>query len=91
LRPKTSAETPYRQTGTTSAMKLLVSESNPDGWPLDELLAQIRTEFELELLALDGRDAAVRDRLLGYQKVIAALWEAEGRYRMLGSHRKAPR
>jgi hypothetical protein len=86
-----SADTPYRQTGVGSAIKLLASESNPDGWALDELLAQIRTEFEVELLALDGREPAVRNRLFGYEKVIAALWEAEGRYRVLGSHRKAPR
>jgi len=64
---------------------LLVSASNPNGWPLDELIAQIRREFEWQLLALDGRDDKMRQKLLGYQGVIAALWEAEGRYRVLGA------
>jgi hypothetical protein len=70
-----------------SAVELLVSDTNPDGWAMHDLLAQIRTEFQHQLQLLDGRDAKVRDRLLAYHQVIAALWEAEGRYRALGSHR----
>lgn len=66
--------------------ELLFSVKNPSGWRVDELIAQIRREFEWQLLALDARDEKVRSRLLGYQGVIAALWEAEGRYRVLGSH-----
>lgn len=66
--------------------ELLRSEANPDGCALDELLAQIRTEFQRQLLGLDGREAKVRDRLAGYERVISALWEAEGRYRALGPH-----
>jgi hypothetical protein len=68
------------------AAELLVSATNPDGWPLDELIAQARREFGRQLLALDGRDEKVRQKLVGYQGVIAALWEAEGRYRTLGPH-----
>src|SRR3954447_15528602 len=70
----------------TPARGLLRSDANPSGWRLDELLAQIRREFAWQLLALDGRDAMVRPRLLGYQAVMAALWQAEGRYRALGPH-----
>ena len=68
------------------AAELLVSATNPRGWRLDVLIAQIRREFEGQLLALDARDDTVRQKLVGYQGVIAALWEAEGRYRVLGQH-----
>ena len=81
-----TAEPPFPSTQRT-ATELLVSDTNPDGWALHDLLAQIRPEFQRQLQPLDGRDAKVRDRLLGYHQVIAALWEAEGRYRALGSHR----
>ena len=81
-----TVEPPYPPTQRT-AIELLVSDANPDGWALHELLAQIRTEFHRQLQPLDSRDAKVRDRLLGYHQVIAAVWEAEGRYRALGSHR----
>ena len=67
-----------------TATELLMSATNPNGWRLDELIAQIRREFEKQLLALDGSDETVRPRLLGYQGVVVALWEAEGRYRVLG-------
>ena len=60
-----------------SGAALLASDANPDGWALDALLAQIRTEFQRQLQALDPRDAKVRDRLLGYHQVIAALWGSE--------------
>lgn len=69
-----------------TAAELLVSETNPNGRRLDDLIAQIRREFQGQLLALDARDDGIRERLLGYQRVIAALWEAEGRYRTLGPH-----
>jgi len=74
------------QTCNETRTELLVSESNPNGWPLDALIAQIRREFERQLLALDGRDEKLRPKLVGYHEVIGALWEAEGRYRALGSH-----
>jgi hypothetical protein len=79
---------PLRVTRPSAAptTELLASATNPDGRPLDELIAQIRTEFAWQLLALDASDQTVRPRLLGYQGVMAALWEAEGRYRALGPH-----
>jgi hypothetical protein len=73
-------------TPAAPATELLASVNNPNGRRLDELIAQIRTEFAWQLLALDASDETVRPRLLGYQGVIAALWEAEGRYRALGAH-----
>src|SRR4051794_14919933 len=72
------------------ATELLVSATNPDGWRLDELIAQIRGELEKQLLALDGTKETVRPRLVGYHGVVAALWEAEGRYRVLGPHQSSP-
>jgi hypothetical protein len=85
---------PFAWTGTsfdTAAQpELLASASNPHGWRVDELIAQIRRELERQLLELDGRDEKTRQRLVGYQGVIAALWEAEGRYRVLGPHQSWP-
>jgi hypothetical protein len=77
--------TPATQTSDETTTELLVSDTNPNGWPLDALIAQIRCEFHRQLLALDGRDETLRRKLVGYHGVIAALWEAEGRYRVLGS------
>jgi hypothetical protein len=82
LRPQSLTE-PLADTPPTT---LLASAANPNGRRLDELIAQIRTEFAWQLLALDGSDETIRPKLLGYQGVIAALWEAEGRYRALGPH-----
>lgn len=83
MRPLAATETSF---DAQPATEILLSATNPNGWRLDELIAQIRTEFGRQLLALDTRDDQVRARLLGYEKVVAALWEAEGRYRSLGSH-----
>ena len=72
---------------TNAQPELLVSESNPGGWQFDALLAHVRSEFEHQLLRLDPRDDQVKQKLAGYEAVITALWEAEGRYRALGPHR----
>jgi hypothetical protein len=88
VRATAGAESPSPSPETKPDTELLVSDTNPGGWALDDLLAQVRMEFQRQLQALDGREAKVRDRLLGYHEVIAALWEAEGRYRTLGSFRK---
>lgn len=77
-------EPPLTRPPSAPATELLASASNPNGLRLDALIAQIRTEFAWQLLALNGNDETIRPRLLGYQGVIAALWEAEGRYRALG-------
>jgi hypothetical protein len=77
---------PLTRPSPAPATELLASATNPNGRRLDELIAQIRAEFAWQLLALDASDETVRPRLLGYQGVIAALWEAEGRYRALGPH-----
>jgi len=75
-----------RPSTAAATTELLASPTNPKGKRLDELIAQIRAEFAWQLLALDASDETVRPKLLGYQGVIAALWEAEGRYRALGPH-----
>jgi hypothetical protein len=65
----------------------LLSDSNPDGWRLDELLVQVRGELSRQLLALDGRLDGDKTRLLEYDKIMSALYEAEGRFRSLGPPR----
>jgi hypothetical protein len=90
VRAAAPAETPspsLETLETDNETELLVSDSNPDGWAVDELLARIRKEFEVQLRALDTRNPKVRAKRLAYDQVIVALWEAEGRYRVLGSHR----
>jgi hypothetical protein len=87
VRTTAAAETASLSPKGKIAAELLVSDSNPDGWALDEPLARVRTEFEVQLRALDTRDPKVRAKRLAYDHVIVALWEAEGRYRALGSHR----
>ena len=56
------AEPPFPSPQRT-ATELLLSDTNPDGWALHDLLAQIRTEFRRQLQPLDSRDAKVRGRL----------------------------
>jgi hypothetical protein len=63
---------------------LLQSGCNPNGRPLDELLAQLRREITSQLMMLDGRHEADRARLAKYEKIISGLYESEGRYRSLG-------
>ena len=82
-----AAEPPSPDSSSDDRAALLRSDSNPDGWDLDALLARIRAEFELQLRAMDTRNPQVRAQRLGYDRVIVALWEAEGRYRVLGSPR----
>jgi hypothetical protein len=62
---------------------LLISSSNPDGWRLEDLLARLRSEVAAEALELDSRFPDSRARLDVYQKIMSALYEAEGHQRAL--------
>jgi hypothetical protein len=66
-----------------SAERLLRSQDNPEGWAIEDLLAQVRTELGRQLLALDGRHEKSAQVLNQYQKVVSSLYEAEGRLRAL--------
>ncbi|GAC1593766.1 MAG: hypothetical protein NVS3B5_24040 [Sphingomicrobium sp.] len=62
---------------------MLVSRQNPDGWRLEDLIAQLRAELAYEALGLDTGTATGRSRLAARQKIMTALYEAEGRQRVL--------
>ena len=62
---------------------MLRSADNPGGWVLADLLAQARAELNWQLLAFDGRNEKSAQVLSRYQKVVGALYEAEGRLRAL--------
>jgi hypothetical protein len=51
----TAAAQTARSPETRMETKVLISNTSPQGWPLDELLAHIRAELQRQLQALDGR------------------------------------
>ncbi|GAC1584466.1 MAG: hypothetical protein NVS3B5_19090 [Sphingomicrobium sp.] len=65
---------------------LLFSSANPEGWRLEELLAQLRAELAARSLELDSQLAGSKVKLDVYQKIMSALYEAEGRQRLLLRH-----
>jgi hypothetical protein len=55
VRATAGAESPSPSPETKPDTELLVSDTNPGGWALDDLLAQVRMEFQRQLQALRPR------------------------------------
>ena len=71
------------------------TESTGGHWVLPELLADVRTKCIRELISLGCQDPD-RAKLAGYEAVVAMLYEAEGRLRVMGApilqaHRRGSR